>query len=498
MMTVRERAVKQNQTTCNHCHQLIFILNQFFSLLQINYQHLAIQMMKNMMGYSFHLYLGELFAVWLVLLGCDCYQIEINSNIIQVGDWDYRGNRCIGMLDRALEFQASKVQFIPTQYQADSNKDGTIDYYCHKASKGNCPAFDQQWIDLFREDMQRCFQYAIDKGLSISLSPHLDDGLETGVWRNTLRLDPLVPYGGYSYAEIMLYPLADALKATANANTQIWFGMQGEMGATVMYNPQSYITLFQIIRDRMLLDSNIQPQNLKIGLGLNFNKLCACVLLDLVDPTLYLDQFPAAIAPILNTFDLEGIKQLFFTTDFMAVSNYASLTPNFATPELQSAIYQFDEELKVFGVSIRDLVRNNGKEIYFAEYGVGGGVKISGAARATTQEEVAKFPFFGISGPYSRATDPWQMYSDVISPARQYMHYFYEKTIEMASSDINVNYDIGNEFYRTEFVYDIGAIYIWNLVSWDVQAVYPYSTNSQGSYRDEYVVGLIKNHNANY
>eukprot|EP01025_Chloroclados_australasicus_P033446 TRINITY_DN3411_c0_g1_i2.p2 TRINITY_DN3411_c0_g1~~TRINITY_DN3411_c0_g1_i2.p2 ORF type:complete len:362 (-),score=59.47 TRINITY_DN3411_c0_g1_i2:442-1527(-) len=343
--------------------------------------------------------------------------------------------------------------------------------------------------------MMTCFEYAIDHGLSISLSPHLDDGLEQGGWRNTLRFDPLVPYGNYSYADIMLYPLADALSSVLTPSTKVWFGLQGEMGATVMYNPRRYTLLFDILKTRILENSAAAPDNVKMGLGVNFNKLCACVLMDLVDPTLYLQQFPAAIAPILHTFDLEGIQEMFGSADFIAISSYASLKPDFKTPELQSAMYQFDEELKVFNVSIRELFENNGLEFHFAEYGIGGGTAQRGFKKAANEAEVAEFPFFGIYGAYNNQTDPWSMWSDQLTPARRYLHYFYNKTVEMLSADITVNYTASNSQYRTEYVYPVDGLYIWNLASWDVQAIYPDSTTQDGSYRDEYVAQLIRNHN---
>eukprot|EP01025_Chloroclados_australasicus_P033448 TRINITY_DN3411_c0_g1_i4.p2 TRINITY_DN3411_c0_g1~~TRINITY_DN3411_c0_g1_i4.p2 ORF type:complete len:293 (-),score=39.74 TRINITY_DN3411_c0_g1_i4:562-1440(-) len=211
--------------------------------------------------------------------------------------------------------------------------------------------------------------------------------------------------------------------------------------------------------------------------------------------TLYLQQFPAAIAPILHTFDLEGIQEMFGSADFIAISSYASLKPDFKTPELQSAMYQFDEELKVFNVSIRELFENNGLEFHFAEYGIGGGTAQRGFKKAANEAEVAEFPFFGIYGAYNNQTDPWSMWSDQLTPARRYLHYFYNKTVEMLSADITVNYTASNSQYRTEYVYPVDGLYIWNLASWDVQAIYPDSTTQDGSYRDEYVAQLIRNHN---
>eukprot|EP01025_Chloroclados_australasicus_P021362 TRINITY_DN2248_c0_g1_i2.p1 TRINITY_DN2248_c0_g1~~TRINITY_DN2248_c0_g1_i2.p1 ORF type:complete len:458 (+),score=41.31 TRINITY_DN2248_c0_g1_i2:706-2079(+) len=433
------------------------------------------------------------------------FRIEINSNIILSGDWDYwpQSNgrpRCYDMLDKVAGYSVSRVQFVPTQfwvgYDGPSFVDRkVVDFYCHKVSGGNCVAFDQQAINNFRENMKLCFQYAINKGLDITLSPHLDDGLELGGWRNTIRFDPMTKYGGFSYADIMIYPLADALAATANANTKVWFGMQGEMAATVIFNPNSYAQLVPLIKSRIADNGLAQTWNIKVGLGLNFNKICGCVLLDLVDPTLYLQQFPAAIAPIIDTFDLVGLQGVFQASDFVGISNYASLTPNFAEPELQNAIYQFDRELQYFNVSIRKLTLQDGKELHFSEYGVGGGTSIGGGVQATTEAEVAATPFFGVYGPYRKSTDPWGMYLDYLTPARKYLHYYYNQTINMVSKGIVVNPNANINSYRTQYIYRIDAIYLWNQNSWDVQAIYPTSTSSEGSYYDAYVNGIIRAHN---
>jgi hypothetical protein len=58
-------------------------------------------------------------------------------------------------------------------------------------------------------------------GLSIAITPHLDDGLELGGWRNALAFDPLAKYSGYTYWDIMLQPLAQALNAVITPDTQV-------------------------------------------------------------------------------------------------------------------------------------------------------------------------------------------------------------------------------------------------------------------------------------
>ena len=50
--------------------------------------------------------------------------------------------------------------------------------------------------------------------------------LFAGGWRNGLLFDPLQQYGNYSYADVMLYPLAAALSQAADADTKIYMAMQ--------------------------------------------------------------------------------------------------------------------------------------------------------------------------------------------------------------------------------------------------------------------------------
>jgi hypothetical protein len=99
--------------------------------------------------------------------------------------------------------------------------------------------------------------------LDIAITPHLDDGMELGGWRNALVFDPMEKYGGFSYYEVrsmqevcmmgdtcagveglvrstshinfpvfptlqvMLKPISQALNAVIKPSTQVWFAMQG-------------------------------------------------------------------------------------------------------------------------------------------------------------------------------------------------------------------------------------------------------------------------------
>ena len=74
-----------------------------------------------------------------------------------------------------------------------------------------------------------------------------------------------------------------------------------------------------------------------------------------------------------------------------------------------------------------------GKPLYWNEYGVGGGNDQNGAVKATTAEQAAANPYFGVFGSYSRANDPWVLYDlSQPSPVRDYLRYFYQQTVTYA------------------------------------------------------------------
>jgi hypothetical protein len=65
----------------------------------------------------------------------------------------------------------------------------------------------------------------------------------------------------------------------------VWFSLQGEMSATVMYYPQQYVELMEVMRQRLLQGRpDSWAPNVKIGLQMNYNKLCACVTEDAIHP----------------------------------------------------------------------------------------------------------------------------------------------------------------------------------------------------------------------
>ena len=220
-----------------------------------------------------------------------------------------------------------------------------------------------------------------------------------GGWRNALVFDPLAKYGDFSYYDIMLKPLASALNAVVGPETkvrpslccynsdttieslstcscsllqlmctsmalQVWFAMQGEMSATVFFHPRPYTSLVETLKQDITAgrpDADLVRKHIRIGVSTNFNKLCACVLMDLIDPTEYLAKLPAAMKPLMKKFNTSAIQELYQTVDLIGISSYASIAANFKAENLEDAISQFDQEISVFGVNLKDLIHKQQK-----------------------------------------------------------------------------------------------------------------------------------------
>lgn len=405
---------------------------------------------------------------------------ELNSSVITIGTEGLKGDFCTGIVEKAAQLKQSRIMFVPTLFWVAA-RDESVDYYC--TDRTPCTPVNALKIAHLKQEMQRCFQKAVDLNLSIAITPHLDDGLAQGRWRNLLNFDPLKKHSGYSYSEAILYPLVDALKAVAKPNTQIYFGLQGEMSATIFRHPQSWESVASDIKKRFTTGTPaLAAHKVKIGVSTNFNKLCGCVGQEIIDPDEFMEKYPAAWAKVKHEFDLPAIASLYNSLDYFGLSSYPSLYPYFPTSMVENAVSQFDFEFGYFGLSVNDLIKK-GKEVHLSEFGLGGGTHQDGNTPARDAVSAAKFPFFGSTGKYKRANDPWILYDlSIPSPVRDYLRYFYSRTLEYLSNE-------------TSYKYKVDAAFIWNHSSWDIQGLYPDSTTEEGSYRDPVLVEMIGRHN---
>lgn len=196
------------------------------------------------------------------------------------------------------------------------------------------------------------------------------------------------------------------------------------------------------------------PAQVELGLSLNFNR----------------------VSGELFQFDQARVKQLFDSSviDFVGLSSYGEISYKPYPTEFENTINTFAGELEYFGISLKQLM-NEGVELHFSEFGLGGG-NINGQ-KSDSAWSAASSPWGGVHGPFSAVTNPWSQ-----SEIKTFQENFYCAGLHYLEGGFGRQWKIAHAF-------------IWNLTSWDVQAVYPYSVSSDGSYRNETISTWIRKYN---
>ncbi|KAL4423381.1 hypothetical protein ABPG77_004312 [Micractinium sp. CCAP 211/92] len=352
--------------------------------------------------------------------------------------------------------------------------------YHRDPATGTAAPVAQADIDEFRGLLTACLQHAVDQGLQPAINLHADDGRAENGWRNTLPFDPLQKFQGFSYYDILLEPIADALNAVVlQGNSEAWLSLQGEMGATVFFYPWSWVQAAEMVRDRV---SNGRPDlryRVLLGLGINNSKLCGCVLIDVVNYDDYLAAFAPLWPSIQGWFDLEGIRAAFTAADFVGISAYVPQNrTDYATCEMERLMQKMDDEFAYYNLTLRELVTDLGKQIHWIEWGIGGGISQNGDTPATTALQAAQYPFWGVWGPYNASRDPW-----ADPGVRDYMLYYVNQT--------------SNYLLQGGCEYVVEGCYLWTVSgSWDILGFYDQVSNpGGGSFRVEQAVDIIRRHN---
>lgn len=378
--------------------------------------------------------------------------------------------RCEHMVDKAGRTGATMINFVLTHYYVDEDGDFTPDAFCYKAGTGaECttftPAAVEEWVKRFKP----CLSYAVGLGFDLAFTPHLDDGLNKGQWRNAMLIDPLAKYGGMSYFDVVLEPLARAASATMKPTTRLWFALQGEMSAMVTNFPDSHRRILPYLR-KISLPAGREDlwYNVRVGVSTNFNKLCGMEM--------------CQKAEVDAQYDKEAVQALYDVTDFIGISGYPRFKGSLL--DMEDSTRMFDEEAKLFGLDLAELITTGGKELIFNEFGIGGGVSVTGDAPARTVEQASSFPFFGVYGPYTRKLDPWRNYLPpyVVSGTREYMHDWYRAASVWLQRK-------GGPTWRVDHAM------LWSLNSWDVLGISVESNTREGSYRDQEAATIVRGHN---
>jgi hypothetical protein len=212
-------------------------------------------------------------------------------------------SRCLDMVWRARRYSSgNRLNFVPTHHWLPESDGFGVSQFCYMPSGGPCTPWTPPLLGEFKESMTLCLAEALKQGFIPYVRPHLDDGLnrcarrvcvclawcgrglpsvllpcclhavqrttaahpppplhahthshhththlptqpiDRGVWRNGLLFNPTLKYGGYSYADVMTMPLAQAMHdalalaaaagnltaAPDKARPVVYMGLQGE------------------------------------------------------------------------------------------------------------------------------------------------------------------------------------------------------------------------------------------------------------------------------
>lgn len=376
----------------------------------------------------------------------------------------------------------------------------------------------QERIQAFEDSMGLCFAEARRQGFkTIAITPHLDvaaNGQSWSIrsWRNGVVFDPMSKYGGFSYLEVLLNPLARALGRSFDLSlVKINFCLQGEMGATIFRYPGQYKKLLKSIPQEIIDASSSTASRVEsqsgpsINMGLSFNYVMVDGNQSPYNTLSTSDTISQAVlpgtgiifGPLLTSFlapsvgvrtsssapafDAASVIDLLSSLNFLGISAYAPLDLDFSQNALQNSAFNFVSEMsKALNTNMDRLIRQHGIEIHYVEFGVGGGQDAQGQAPTQDPSEAAKKPWAGVFGPYSKSKDPWTLTPSV----GNFMRSYYDKVLGWLGEGSGPTYQIK-------------ACHLWSQSSWDVLGIYPESTTYEGSYLDPTVARKVQLHNRN-
>ncbi len=238
--------------------------------------------------------------------------------------------------------------------------------------------FDDAMRDELKGKLQQVFAHMVKHGMDISILPHIDAGGHVRQWRNWVDFDPLESYSGYTYDDLMIGTIVNALAKTANDGSDIELALSGEMGTSLFLYPESYRTIVRRLRERPEL------KRLKIGISLNHGGIAGRG-----NPT-------GAKEVRLSDAMRQQMQLLIEECDFIGMSFYAPVSVAPTPDDFVRGIERFMSEFQQYGLSVPTT-----KPMQFSEVGIGGrrarGVAVDPAKAVET-------PWEGTANPRE---NPW-------------------------------------------------------------------------------------------
>ena len=184
------------------------------------------------------------------------------------------GDKCLGMVDRALGFNAKSIKFVPTVHYYGG--EDHITSFCIRDESWACQAASPANIARFTSLLSACVKRAADRGVTVSVIAHLDN-MKEYTWRNILQYSPTQKYGGYSYVDVVLKPIADALAPAVKKTTKVIFMLQGETGKSVSQYSKQWLDLVPQVRQWVAAGGRAPASNVKVRGGGVWVCGCVCV-----------------------------------------------------------------------------------------------------------------------------------------------------------------------------------------------------------------------------
>jgi hypothetical protein len=307
--------------------------------------------------------------------------------------------------------------------------------------RGEFKPFDNTMRENLKEKLRQVFARMAEHGMAIYVLPHIDAGGNIKQWRNWVDFDPLEPYSGYAYADLLLGTIADAIQEAA-PNAHVELALSGEMGTSLFRYPESYRTVVRQLRARP------QLRQLKIGISLNHGGIAGRG-----NPTGTKDL-------LVSDEKREQMQGLINDCDFIGMSFYAPVSTSPTPDDFVRGINRFIGEFKQYGLSVP-----TDKPMQFSEVGIGGG-RLQRGETATVAKAVES-PWEGTAFPRN---NPWRDKS-LQKLRRQY-------------------YDALLQFLATQPArYRVSAAFGWSMGSWDPIGL------GQPEFADPEITAAIATHN---
>ncbi len=369
--------------------------------------------------------------------------VPFNSSVLMFDEIDVIG--CPAQLEAEKTLGNRRINLLFTaRFLIDESQ--KLTNYCFATEGKACDPLTDELLERMKGHWANCLHAATERNLDISVYVQIDDAGKSNLWRNNLKFDPLEKHNGYSYDDILIKPLAELAAKIVKPTNSIEFSLQGEMGATLAFQPRSYVDLIRLTKERLAPRKNIE-----VGVNVNFGAVLG-----------FGTKLSEAMIP--------EVQALLYAIDFLGVSAYHDVMVPVQAVNFRDSFDQAAEELKILGVGLPA-----NKALRISEIGMGGGsLSGDGVKPAKDVIEAAASLWSGVLGPYNKLSDPFQ--NKAIFAFRRDFYRELLAFLKSPPTDLNMR-----------------SAYLWNTDSWDVQGFYPKTTG----YRDQVIVDAIRRQNAN-